>query len=248
MSPIVSSVIALVALGLAIAAIVLATIANRRWASRSARTGSAGSAPGPQAPLPGAAPGPDRPRPDEAAHADPPSAADSTPDLVGRDAAASDGERAAPPGSGPPEPSSSAPDSAALESLSAALAVLRGEVDDLIAQVDDLGSGSSSVRSDVDQLRSQVDEVAAAAADPTVDPTALRNVALVRYDAFADVGGRLSYSAALLDDTGSGLVLTTLSGKADVRTYVRTVSGGSADGSLTAEEQQAIDAAVGSGQ
>ncbi|MDH4015897.1 MAG: hypothetical protein OEV20_01010, partial [Actinomycetota bacterium] len=124
MSPIVSSVIALVALGLAIAAIVLATIANRRWASRSARTGSAGSAPGPQAPLPGAAPGPDRPRPDEAAHADPPSAADSTPDLVGRDAAASDGERAAPPGSGPPEPSSSAPDSAALESLSAALAEL----------------------------------------------------------------------------------------------------------------------------
>lgn len=187
MSPIVSSVIALVALGLAIAAIVLATIANRRWATRSARTGSIGSG-------------------------------------------------------------SSAPDLAALESLSAALAALRVEVDDLTTRVDDVGTGASSLRSDVDQLRSQIGEVAAAAADPTVDPTALRHVALVRYDAFADVGGRLSYSAALLDDTGSGLVLTTLSGKADVRTYVRTVSGGAADGSLTAEEQQAIDAAVGSGQ
>lgn len=187
MSPIVSSVIALVALGLAIAAIVLATIANRRWATRSARTGSIGSG-------------------------------------------------------------SSAPDLAALESLSAALAALRVEVDDLTTHVDDVGTGASSVRSDVDQLRSQIGEVAAAAADPTVDPTALRHVALVRYDAFADVGGRLSYSVALLDDTGSGLVLTTLSGKADVRTYVRTVSGGAADGSLTAEEQQAIDAAVGSGQ
>ncbi len=183
MSPIVSSVIALVALGLAIAAIVLATIANRRWATRSARTGSIGSG-------------------------------------------------------------SSAPDLAALESLSAALAALRVEVDDLITHVDDVGTGASSVRSDVDQLRSQISEVAAAAADPT----ALRHVALVRYDAFADVGGRLSYSVALLDDTGSGLVLTTLSGKADVRTYVRTVSGGAADGSLTAEDQQAIDAAVGSGQ
>lgn len=81
---------------------------------------------------------------------------------------------------------------------------------------------------------------------PVVDSTALRHVALVRYDAFADVGGRLSYSLAVLDDTRSGLVLTSLAGKADVRTYVRTVSAGSPEGSLTAEEQQAIDAAVGS--
>ena len=47
-------------------------------------------------------------------------------------------------------------------------------------------------------VRSQIDEVAAAASDPTVDPTSLRHVALVRYDAFADVGGRLSYSVAVL--------------------------------------------------
>lgn len=202
MPPIVNSVLALVAVGLAIAAIVLATIANRRWAARSTST-------------------------DEA-----------------------DSDSAEPvPGSGPPGTGSSAPDAAALESLGAALAVLRVEVDDLLVQVDDLGSYSASARSDVAQLRSEVSDVAAAAgADPAVDPTALRRVALVRYDAFADVGGRLSYSVALLDDTGSGLVLTTLSGKADVRTYVRTISGGSSDGSLTAEEQQAIDAAVGSGQ
>ena len=69
---------------------------------------------------------------------------------------------------------------------------------------------------------------ATAAHEPRRDPTALRHVALVRYDAFADVGGRLSYSVALLDDTGSGLVLTTLAGKADVRTYVRTISAGHA--------------------
>ncbi len=80
------------------------------------------------------------------------------------------------------------------------------------------------------------------------DLTALRHVAVVRYDAFSDVGGRLSHSVAILDDTCSGLVLTTLAGKADVRTYVRTISGGVGDGTLTAEEQQAIEAAVGSGQ
>jgi hypothetical protein len=110
-----------------------------------------------------------------------------------------------------------------------------------------LGPESSALRTEVEALRAQVEELAARG-DVVGDPTALRHVALVRYDAFADVGGRLSYSVALLDDTGSGLVLTTLAGKADVRTYVRTISAGTPDGSLTAEEQQAIDAAVGSGQ
>ncbi len=121
-----------------------------------------------------------------------------------------------------------------------------------IAPVEGLGAQSAGLLSEVAALRAQVEDLAARAdaADTHVprDPTALRHVALVRYDAFADVGGRLSYSVALLDDTRSGLVLTTLSGKADVRTYVRTISAGIPDGSLTAEEQQAIDAAVGSGQ
>ena len=105
-----------------------------------------------------------------------------------------------------------------------------------------------TLRAELDRLRSDLDALADAANGPRPDPTALRNVALVRYDAFADVGGRLSYSVALLDDTGSGLVLTTLAGKSDVRTYVRAISAGAPDDNLTAEEQQAIDAAVGSGQ
>ena len=114
-----------------------------------------------------------------------------------------------------------------------------------LAELRDHGT-ELSVR--VEGLTRQVEELqahAALAAEVRGDPTALRHVALVRYDAFADVGGRLSYSVALLDDTGSGLVLTTLAGKADVRTYVRAISGGQADGTLTAEEQQAIEAAVG---
>ena len=153
MPPAVNSALALLALGLAVAAIVLATIANRRWARRPSN-----------------------------------------------------------------------------ESVAAAL-----------------GPETSALRAEVEALRAQVEDLAARGGE-VGDPTALRHVALVRYDAFADVGGRLSYSVALLDDTGSGLVLTTLAGKADVRTYVRTISAGTPDGSLTAEEQQAIDAAVGSGQ
>jgi hypothetical protein len=139
-------------------------------------------------------------------------------------------------------------DRSALDALDAALAALREQVDAVSARVDDLDARTEAGPGELEGLRSQVQELAAHAGVPASDPTALRHVALVRYDAFADVGGRLSYSLALLDDTRSGVVMTTLAGKADVRTYVRPISAGSAEGSLTAEEQQAIDAAVGSDQ
>ncbi len=139
-------------------------------------------------------------------------------------------------------------DRSVLGALDAALAALREQVEAVSARVDDLDARTEAGPGELEALRGQVQELAADAEIPASDPTALRHVALVRYDAFADVGGRLSYSLALLDDTRSGVVMTTLAGKADVRTYVRPISAGSAEGSLTAEEQQAIDAAVGSDQ
>jgi hypothetical protein len=73
---------------------------------------------------------------------------------------------------------------------------------------------------------------------------ALRHVAVVRYDAFGDMGGRLSFTAALLDDAGDGLILTAIHGRSEARTYAKGVIGGSSEQSLSPEEQQAIDAAL----
>lgn len=165
--------LAALALALSVVAIVLATIANRRWAARS-RSGDA--------------------------------ARDSQPDRV-------------------------------------AVAALATRLEALAGTVSELGGRVEGVRAAAEQAAAAAESAAVAAQAPAHDPTALRHVALVRYDAFADVGGRLSYSVALLDDTRSGLVLTTLAGKSDVRTYVRTISAGAAEGTLTAEEQQAIEAA-----
>ena len=72
--------------------------------------------------------------------------------------------------------------------------------------------------------------------------TALRRVAVVRFDAFADLAGRLSFSAAVLDDSSSGLVLTSIAGRSETRLYAKTVTaGGAAD--LSPEEAQAVNAA-----
>src|SRR4029079_7836897 len=47
----------------------------------------------------------------------------------------------------------------------------------------------------------------------------IQHVAVVRFDAFEDMGGRLSFSAALLDRNGDGLVITSINGRQDTRCY-----------------------------
>jgi hypothetical protein len=97
---------------------------------------------------------------------------------------------------------------------------------------------TKGLRTDVGHLR---EDLAAARADLS---DALRHVAVVRYDAFGDMGGRLSFSAALLDDAGDGLVLTSINGRTETRSYAKGVKAGESDHSLSPEEQQAISYAT----
>ncbi len=69
---------------------------------------------------------------------------------------------------------------------------------------------------------------------------ALRHLAIVRYDAFGDMGGRLSWSLALADEDGDGVVLTSITGRSDARTYAKSISGWAADQPLSPEEDEAV--------
>jgi hypothetical protein len=73
---------------------------------------------------------------------------------------------------------------------------------------------------------------------------ALRNVALVRYDAFGEMSGRMSFSLALLDEQGDGVALSAIAGTADTRVYAKAVAGGKGEHELSPEEQQAVSAAL----
>jgi len=73
---------------------------------------------------------------------------------------------------------------------------------------------------------------------------AVRHVGLVRYDAFEDVGGRLSFSCALLDDYGSGVVMTSINGRQDTRVYAKPISEGRSSYNLSSEEEDAIRQAL----
>lgn len=69
----------------------------------------------------------------------------------------------------------------------------------------------------------------------------LQHLAVVRYDAYGDMGGRLSWSMALLDDNGDGVVLTSINSRNDARSYAKEVSGFESDSKLSPEEEEAIE-------
>ncbi len=75
---------------------------------------------------------------------------------------------------------------------------------------------------------------------------AVRHVGIVRYDAFGDMGGRMSFSAALIDDHGNGFVLSTIHARSESRSYVKEIRGGMAEVHLSPEESAAVADAVAS--
>lgn len=99
-------------------------------------------------------------------------------------------------------------------------------------------SMAQALRQDVLALR---EDVAASRGDLL---QALRHVAVVRYDAFGDMGGLLSFSVALLDDAGDGLVLTSINGRSETRTYAKGVQAGGGEQPLSPEELEAVEQAA----
>jgi hypothetical protein len=69
----------------------------------------------------------------------------------------------------------------------------------------------------------------------------LQHLAVVRYDAFGDTGGKLSWSMALLDDKGDGVVLTSINSRADARTYAKEIRAFASEAKLSPEEEEAIE-------
>ncbi len=71
-------------------------------------------------------------------------------------------------------------------------------------------------------------------------PLALQKARLIRYDAFEDVGGEQSFSLALLNARGDGVVLTSVYSRMDVRVYAKAIAGGQASHALSREEERAL--------
>jgi len=72
----------------------------------------------------------------------------------------------------------------------------------------------------------------------TVDPRALRDL-----DALSEMSGQLSFSVALLNALGDGVVLSSINGRTETRTYAKIVRSGAGMQALSPEEEHAVRAA-----
>ena len=74
---------------------------------------------------------------------------------------------------------------------------------------------------------------------------AIARRALVRYDAYNEMSGRQSLSIALLDDTRSGIVLSSIHHRDQARIYAKQVHAGKSELELSPEEAEAVRLALG---
>lgn len=73
----------------------------------------------------------------------------------------------------------------------------------------------------------------------------IQRVGFIRFDAFRDVGGELSFSLALLNDKKEGVVISSLYGREGARVYAKPIKEGTSPFPLSDEEKEAIRRALG---
>jgi len=95
--------------------------------------------------------------------------------------------------------------------------------------------------SDLERTQYQLDRL------ETASISHVQHVGVVRYDAFDDVGGALSFSVALLDGAKNGAVITGMAGRYETRIYAKAVTAGRSPYVLSSEEMQAISRAIEAG-
>lgn len=71
--------------------------------------------------------------------------------------------------------------------------------------------------------------------------TAYQKIGLVKYDAFREIGGKLSFVLVLLTAENNGFILNSMHSKEGCYTYVKEVVNGEVFIVLSEEEQQALD-------
>ena len=68
---------------------------------------------------------------------------------------------------------------------------------------------------------------------------------LVKYDAFAEMGGRMSFVLALLDERNSGVIINSVHSSTGCYSYAKRVTAGRCETNLSPEETEAMNKAIG---
>lgn len=110
--------------------------------------------------------------------------------------------------------------------------------EDIVSALGRIDGGLDAVRRDLVTLHGNTEHLR------ELLRSTVSRVGVVRYDAFEDMGGALSFSAALLDERGDGVIVSAINGRTETRCYAKPVVGGDSEHHLSAEEARAIAQAI----
>lgn len=74
--------------------------------------------------------------------------------------------------------------------------------------------------------------------------TTFQKLGLVKYDAFKEMGGKLSFAIALLDEKNDGVIINSVHSSAGCYSYTKRVTNGDSNITLSNEEKVAVERAM----
>ncbi|HEY2537230.1 MAG TPA: DUF4446 family protein [Solirubrobacteraceae bacterium] len=116
------------------------------------------------------------------------------------------------------------------------------EARDVVAHAADMQGAFEALRGYVEDVAARLDGRLASA--ETALHGAIAHRSLVRYDAYNELSGQQSMSIALLDDAGSGIVLSCIHHRDQARVYAKQVHDGRGELELSPEEAEAVRLAL----
>ena len=73
--------------------------------------------------------------------------------------------------------------------------------------------------------------------------SSLQKLGIIKYDAFDQIGGKLSFCMALLDENNNGFILNSVYGAEGCYTYTKEIENGTCQTSLGQEEEKSLNMA-----
>lgn len=115
------------------------------------------------------------------------------------------------------------------------------------------GSDGRSLEDNLIYRLEQIDELIEANADNerNIDKitanmkSCFKKFGLIKYDALNEMGGKLSFSLAMLDEKNDGYILNAMHTREGCYTYIKEVVAGNSIITLSEEEDKALSAALG---
>lgn len=108
----------------------------------------------------------------------------------------------------------------------------------------DLESSILSKFKEIDKMKTDIEYMSgklSIACDTLL--TTFQKMSIIKYDAFKEMGGKLSFSLAMLNDKNSGYILTSVHTREGCYTYIKEIIKGESFVVLSDEERRALEEA-----